>query len=260
MSTRIGGFTNILILAFIVLFAVSKQEAHCINDTTQVVSNVDYEIINNNMVITYDLMDTISEHAYFVSIKIKNVKNETITAQTVKGDIYKMVRPGPNKMVIWEISKDYPEFYDSISVSVIASRYLEPPLYNKLIKATIFPGLSTFQETRNKSYLLLGAAGYGSMGLSLYYELKALNNYKLYLKSNNIAERNEYYTIANKKRRLSNYFLYSGIFLWATNYTIVILTHNRDDKKYMGKIKENLSVNFEIRENTYWLFSYTYQF
>src|SRR5690606_23177511 len=86
----------------------------------QVVSNVNWELVDNEqIVITYDLSKQ-GTYIYFdVSVKAM-VDNKAINATALSGDIGNFIKVGKGKRIIWNMFQDITELNGELTIEVLA--------------------------------------------------------------------------------------------------------------------------------------------
>lgn len=80
-----------------------------LNSFSQVIENVDFNLIDNKIVIYYDLLDCDSKYTYEVDIRFVDDRGNTIIPRNLTGD-YGRVSCGRNKKVEWDLFQQVNEF------------------------------------------------------------------------------------------------------------------------------------------------------
>jgi hypothetical protein len=228
--------------------------------TNLTISNIDFNLYEDQVIINYDLTDTLDNCECYIEMEVYNSMNEPINAKTIKGDVNKLVEPGKDKFIIWEIKEDYPDFNDSIFITIIALKYDQTDLGKDLLLSTIYPGLTQYRENKKKSFLILGLTGYGLLCSSFLLEKMAMDDYNKYKNLEAASERDVYFNKALHKRKMSNSLLYSGLATWAINYGFVIYKHRTGNKKLLLDNHTALKVNFQYNYSPGMAFTYSINF
>lgn len=84
---------------------------------SQKVENVDFNFVDEKIVIFYDLVDCDSKYLYEVSIKFIDDKGNTITPRILKGD-FGIVPCGVNKVAEWELFREVGQFEGNYKVII----------------------------------------------------------------------------------------------------------------------------------------------
>jgi hypothetical protein len=224
------------------------------------VTNVDFKLVENRIYIQYDLIDTVRSSKAYIELDIVNASGAKLNIKTVSGDVNRIVEPGNNKLIIWDIKKDYPEFKGNISVTVSAIQYIIPKLHKQLLHSTLLPGLGNYKVSNNKSWLIIGVVGYGLLGASITYEFLALKEYKLYEKATTTSKRNSFYNHAILYRETSNYLMISAAAVWTINYGLTYLNYRKSKNTYLNKVGEGLSLEIYPAISPALAISYSYRF
>ncbi len=208
------------------------------------VENIDFELINNKLIINYDIVNFNKGDKFYVWIEIFNSKDHEIIPRYVTGDVNLVVAGGRNKNIIWNIFKDQPEFNDEIYVKVSAIKYFS---YERLLLlSAIYPGLGNYKINKKKISWLIGGVAYGSLISSVIWEQIARTNYNNYKNELIPAERDELYDKAINRRNLSNALLIasSGIWIGRIGYTLW------EKSKYDKNLKKPYHPRFVIAYST----------
>ncbi len=81
----------------------------CTINYSQVIENVNYNVLDDQIDITYDLVSYKKGQKYNIVLKFVDDKGKTIIPVTVEGDIG-IVKGGLNKRIIWNVLNDIQEF------------------------------------------------------------------------------------------------------------------------------------------------------
>lgn len=143
--------------------------------SAQRVNNVRAQAKGNIVIISYDLLGTISGQLYTVSVYSSHNGMAAPLTQ-VKGEIGENIKPGPNKIIEWGSKKELSNFAGDVSLEVRATLTFSPirftaPQRNSLHK-------------RGKSYKItwLGAIANENLQLELFndtarvFEINRTNN------------------------------------------------------------------------------------
>lgn len=81
---------------------------------SQKVTNVDFNVVGKDIVITYDLDKTAN-----VTIAVSAVGNVWYYPKSMTGDVGQKIKAGKQKKVIWNVTKDHEEFiFESVRIKV----------------------------------------------------------------------------------------------------------------------------------------------
>ncbi|MEI6047854.1 MAG: hypothetical protein WCS03_03065 [Bacteroidota bacterium] len=205
-------------------------------DSKAVVSNVDFNLINEELVITYDIENSRPGELFLVKVNILTETGKAISAKSLKGDVGGNVSGGLQKKIIWEISKDIAFLDDKISVEVEAVNQ-NPKLIHPVSKgialllSTVYPGLGSSKITLKGYHLIKGVAAYGSLAGSFLYQQKSDRSALDYDAAVTAADRDKYFAANHDQKQLSKILMYTAGAIWLIDYITVLASENRSQKK-----------------------------
>jgi hypothetical protein len=205
-------------------------------DSKAVVSNVDFNLVNDELEITYDILNSSPGELFQVSAGILNESGKPINAKSFKGDIGENISGGTQKKIVWEISKDIGFLDDKIFVEIVAVN--QNPAIIKPVKkgtallmSTIYPGLGSSRITFKQYHLLKGVAAYGTLAGSFLYKRKASQSSLDYENAVTAADRDKYFSANHNQKQLSDVLLYTSAAIWIVDYVTILTCQNRSAKK-----------------------------
>lgn len=211
------------------------------------IQNIDFKLVNDKLVITYDLTNANSKEKFNISVKIHTVTGKEIDAQAFSGDVNSDVSGGYKKKIIWDIEKDIAYIEDEIIVRVLAE--LQNPKIIKptskgtaLLLSTLYPGWGSAKITQKKAHVLKGLLAYGCVAGAVLYDYKAYDNYEKYKNSFDIEESDKFFEDAEKQHKLSEAFLYGAIAVWSLEYLNILLAKNRT--RTTAGLNNNISIDY----------------
>jgi hypothetical protein len=142
---------------------------------SQRVANVRAQAKGNIVMITYDLLGTISGQLYTIAIYSSH-DGMAKPLTHVKGDIGTNIKPGQNKFIEWGVKKELLNFDDEVTLEVRATLTFSPMRFTSPQKNEL--------HKRGKSYKLtwLGAVANENLQIELFndtsrvYEINRTNN------------------------------------------------------------------------------------
>jgi len=184
------------------------------------------------VLITYDLVNTRFFEKFTVTLKVYNTKGEEIPAVSTTGDIGENISRDGKKRITWNIHNDLERLDDNIYVLVEAelkkARVIEPisrPM--GLVYSTLYPGYGGYRITRNKIHLVKGIAGYGLIGSSIMMRVKASGSYDNYKFETDLDKRDEYYQKVESQLLTSNLLLAGAGLIWISDYLTVLFAEDK---------------------------------
>jgi hypothetical protein len=220
-----------IIIQIIGLLAIVLFSGTTMAQSKAKVENVDFNLENENLIITYDIVKSKASQTFNVSVTITTTKGKKIPANALSGDIGPGVHGGDGKKIIWDLNKDNVYIDDEIVVEV----FIEPEtatVQNKtktgetvkrvsvggaLWRSLIFPGWGNHAAKGRGAQWLLGVAGYGCVGSAIYFNNKSYNTYEDYLNSDDYEERNSLYDDAEAYYNNQKIFMLTAATIWVAD-------------------------------------------
>ena len=194
------------------------------------IKNVDFELVNNKVIITYDIVKHRSEEMYKIWIKVYTAQENELKSAAVTGAVGENVAGGNHKKIVWDPKEDGVYLYNDIYIQVFASsmssdqEVSETSMNKWLMLSALYPGVGNAKMRSNKLWLGAGALGYGCMIGSALLNSKASASYNNYLVSQDITERNNLYNDADSQKQLSTILFVSGAVIWAADLIVFYLS------------------------------------
>ncbi len=98
----------------------------CLGQTIEV-SDPRLELRDNNIHITYDILNSDPSDEFTVSMQITDATGQVVPANALTGDIGDMVKGGSNKHIVWDLTADKIVMNSKIYVKILA-KAVAPPL------------------------------------------------------------------------------------------------------------------------------------
>ncbi len=227
------------LLVFLGLFfpnIICSLLSQIIVDTKAEVSNVDFNLINNELIITYDLLNAKSNEKFIISVNISTESGKLINSKTFKGDVGENITAGYSKKIIWSISDDIVYLDDKIFVEVTAThqnpKIIQPTSKSKaILLSTLFPGYGSAKTTLKTYHLIKGIAGYGCVVGYVSYKNKSDKSFSDYQSANTTSERDKFYNLSISEKQTSKALLYTGTGMWLLDYATILISENRSHRK-----------------------------
>ncbi|MFC2137117.1 hypothetical protein ACFLTE_02975 [Bacteroidota bacterium] len=161
------------IISIIFLLIISVLNLNAQYGTNAQITNIDFQLINEKIIITYDLIYAKPNDLFDIEVNIYNSTGYRVEAQSVEGS-FTDVKRGKKKQIIWYISEDYNNFEDNIYVELTARHKNYKPInrvtrIEALAKSTLYPGWGSANTTLKKSNYAKGVLGYGFVATSLFF-------------------------------------------------------------------------------------------
>lgn len=219
--------TSIFIFALLFLFLTNIS---CFAQTTVKISKPRLELIDNNINIFYNILNSSQTDKFKIWIEITDSIGNRIDAQSLIGDIGENVSGGSNKKITWDIKADSIYLDAGIYIQVNAE-VLTPaetveigkPVKRinrggSIFRSIVFPGWGLSVINKGKPHWLKGLACYGCIAASIIYNKKAISSYDDYLNTYNLQDIDEFYNNSVKEDNLSEIFGYAAIGIWVIDF------------------------------------------
>ena len=213
------------------------------------IQNVDFELVNEQLIITYDLVNTKPKEKFNISVNIFTVAGKEIDAHAFSGDVNSDVSGvyTHKKKIIWDIQKDIAYIEDEIIVRVLAElqnpKIIGPTSKGAaLLLSTFYPGWGSAKITRKNAHVLKGLLAYGCVAGAVLYDYKAYDNYEKYKNTFDINESAKLFEDAENQYKLSDAFLYGAVALWSLEYLNILFTKNRTITT--AGLNNNISIDY----------------
>jgi len=237
----------VVFIFFILLINCKNLFSQIIVESKAKIQNVDFELVNDQLVITYNLVNTKPREKFNISVNIFTVAGKEIDAQAFSGDVNSDVSGGFKKKIIWDIQKDIAYLEDEIIVRVLAE--LQNPKIigptskgTALLLSTLYPGWGSSKITQKKAHALKGLLAYGCVAGAVLYDYKAYDNYEKYKNTFDIEESDKLFEDAEDQRLISEVFLYSAVAVWSLEYLNILLAKNRT--RTTAGLNNNISIDY----------------
>jgi len=209
----------------IALFLLTAISGHAQKTKAQI-KNVDFELVNNKVIITYDIIKHQYSEMFKIWVKVYTAQENELKAKALTGSVGENVAGGNKKKIIWDVNKDGVHLNNDIYVEVLASPMggaessasLEEFSMGKwLLLSSVYPGLGNAKLHSKKAWWVTGAVTYGCIAASVIFNSQSYNKYNDYLVSSDIDQRSSLYDAAVKNKNLSIVFISAAATIWAAD-------------------------------------------
>ena len=232
------------ITVLLILFCFSLFSVNGFGQTEARIINIDFNLVGEDIVITYDIVNYTPGEKFDISIEIITESGKKLNARSLTGDVGSNIIGGSKKQVTWDFKKDNITLTEGIYVEVIAKSLLviekpEPPKRKSLggafVKSLFFPGWGN-TSISGGPYWLFGFAGYGCVAGSVLMNKQGYQSLEDYKVSLDVNERDQLFSDAESKNQLSSILMIGAGAIWVTDITILL-------------IKGNKTQNFSYKQN-----------
>jgi len=231
------------LLLFVNLFNIHPD--YCKAQDVQI-ETTNLAIVDKKLEISYEFVKSKKKHRFDIWLEITTASGKEIIARALSGDIGDNLSGGKNKKIIWDYNADGIVLNEKINVKVKAmvSTFAGAVNTSKvLIQSVALPGwgLSTIEP--KKPYWILGAAGYATLGASLYLRSSYKSNYNSYEKETDQATSDDLYDKIQKQKSLSSVFAISTIGIWSVGIIWTALKANKNNSS-LSELNKNQKIQF----------------
>ena len=226
----------LFVLTLLSFFILNSKEA--LAQSKAEIRSVDFIMLNNEMVISYDIVRTKPDDLFNVSVQIKSKSGKVFNPVTLSGDIGDNVHGGIGKKVYWKVVEDNVSIDDMIYVEVTATLLNETQLIVKkqkpgiyVLKSVIFPGWGNYYINRKGANWLMGVAAYGCVAGAIVLNRVNASQYNTYLNEFDIAKRNQLYSKINNRQILTISLISAAGTIWLTDFIYTWIQGVRFNKK-----------------------------
>ena len=236
-------FQKLVIVAAFVLTAstvFSQQNAE--------IRNVDFNLQNNKLVITYDIAKAKSSDMFSISLLIKSKSGSVLYPKSLTGDFGDNISGGNGKKVIWDVLKDNAYLDDDISVEITAIQTNKPVVVEKktvtpkkstgktsvgicVLKSVVFPGWGNYSINKKKTNWLIGTAAYGCAVGAFVLNRVNISKYDSYLSQYDVDTRNSDYNSIKTQHAISIGLLAAAGTIWLTDIVCTWVQASKYKKK-----------------------------
>ena len=199
------------------------------------ISNIDFNLIGENIVITYDIVNYAPGEKFDIAIEIITESGKKLDARSLTGDVGMNITGGNGKTVTWDFKNDNIQITEAIYIEVNAESRLviekpKPPgkksMGGAFVKSLMFPGWGN-TSISGGPYWLFGFAGYGCVAGSVFYNMQSYQSLEDYKGSLNMDDRDQLYSDAESQNQLSTILMVGAAAIWVTDITILLVKGNK---------------------------------
>lgn len=208
------------------------------------IKSVDFIMLNNEMIISYDIIKSKPEDLFKVSVQIKSKSGKVFNPVSISGDIGDNIPGGTGKKVYWMVLNDNFSIDDEIYVEVTATLSNNTRLIIKkqktgiyVLKSVIFPGWGNYAINRKGANWLMGVAAYGCVAGAIVLNRLNTPHYSTYLNEYDISKRNQLYKAIHNQQIVTISLISAAGTIWLTDFIFTWIQgskFNNKDKVSLG--------------------------
>lgn len=239
--------TSISLLALLCVPGIFAQEPAQI-------SAPDLELKGNNILITYDILNSTRRDLFDIWIEVTDTAGNKIVAESLTGDVGENVKGGSHREIVWDLGADgifldagifiqvYGERLTPLGSDLVLEKEIRINPYKTIGQTLAFPGWGMAGMGKSKLHLLKGVAGYGCLAATIVYNRLGISNYDLYQTTEDLSEVDNYYNKAVLQDNLSHAFAYTAIAIWVAEltWTSVVLANIKKQEK--ERVAERINI------------------
>jgi hypothetical protein len=263
--------TKIYIIIACIIGCMSQTMV--LHSQTSEVRNIDFNLINDKIVITYDIVNFKPGELFNVTVTIETASGLKTIPSTVTGDIGLGIAGGTGKKVEWDYKADNFQSTEELYVNVLAisnfiNKAQEEPItkYKEIkgkrrvsiggaiVRSIFLPGAGITAAKGGGAYWLTGILAYGCAGGAYYFNMQASDNYDKYKKELiDWNKRDKYFKDSKTQKDLSNNLGIAAAVIWGGDmlWTILAAATSRDNRlTQLDNRKWNVSYTYDPRSQT----------
>jgi hypothetical protein len=246
-------------------------------------------LVNDTLIIQYGFVGSKPWDVFNVRLEITDSAGKAISARSFSGDIGDSIYGGQQKIILWNMAADNIFISQNLYVEVVSEKldaiempvagplrsdslegqaadYGEPKMIksgmnekeettpdykkNNVLLSAVIPGWGLTRLSNGKPYWLIGVAGFGCIGASVYLNRQAVANYDSYKKSLVLEESADYFSTAEQQYLISNILGCSAIAIWVVDLGITALRAQKVRNSITGRNLSRLSVGSGYQSTT----------
>ena len=225
MGTLVSSRTSLVSFCMIITLLLASATS-VFAQSKALVKNVNFELVNNELIITYDITKHKPAEMFKVWMKVYTAQENELKSESASGAIGENVAGGDHKKIIWNPKNDNVFLDNDIYIQILATSTSgggggsDVSTGKWLAISALYPGAGNAKVSSNKVWLAAGALGYGCMVGSVLMNGKASKSYDNYLLSQDASTRNNFYNDADSQKQLSTILFVSGAVIWAADLII----------------------------------------
>jgi len=220
---------HLFLLAFLLFAAVHLQA-----QSKAEIQNVDFSMIANKLVVTYDIAKSGKGETFKVSMLIKTSSGKTIYPKALAGDINENVSGGTGKRIEWDMLKDLAFLDEEIKVFLTVEPQKAPVMVlkktdvkNPVLHSLIFPGWGNWQITAHKSYFILGGAAWSFAAGAFIMNQVNIGKYNDYLNTKTEKLRNIRYSTVETNNKITIGLIAAAGTIWIGDLVLTLVQKNK---------------------------------
>ena len=212
-------------------------------DTKARFENIDFYVVDEKIVVSYDLVKTSPQETFEVSLEFVNENNEIIVPATVEGDVGYNIKGGKAKKIYWDVFSDMDEITGEIKprLNIISVDRIYGGPANALY-SVIVPGLGDYKTAPSSEMIIKPyyrtIAAYGLVGYGIYERINSNKKYDDYENSTNRSEFDDLYSQANSANHRAQIAMGLGLAAWTFDVVWVIVKGAKNNKENKYKFQD----------------------
>ena len=228
---------EILLISCLLISAFLYKGNNVSGQSVAEINNIRFIAQNDTLIVTYDIDKAVRKELFDVSLIITTSSGKLIRPRAVSGDVGPNVPGGKEKKIYWDLNRDQIFLNEGIEVEIEAVALGIPVKFvsrgKALLLSTFIPGFGITKLNRGGPFWLMAVATYGAAAGSVVFYYLADDNFKKYLSSTDIDERNTLHSKVETQNTVSDVLMYTAGAVWLGNM-IWTLAHPNKTKQAKG--------------------------
>lgn len=218
-------------LLFITLIVSMLMQKTVFSQSTAEIQNISFKTQNDTLIVIYDIENADRKELFDISLVITTASGKLIRPRSVSGDVGASITGGKGKAIYWDANRDQIFLNEGIEVEIEAVALGIPEKFvsrgKALLLSTFVPGLGISKLNKGGPYWIMAVASYGAAVGSVVFYYLADDNFKKYLESMDIDERNTLHSKAESQNTISDILMYSAGAVWLGNMIWTLVQPNK---------------------------------
>jgi hypothetical protein len=195
------------------------------------IQNVQFVARNDTLIVTYDIEKAQRKELFDVTLIVTTASGKLIRPRAVSGDVGSVVTAGKGKTIFWDLNRDQIYLNEGIQVEIEAIALGIPEKFvsrgKALLISAVVPGLGITRLHKGGAYWMMAVIVYGSSAGSAIFYAMADHNFRKYLSSADIDERNTLHSRVMTQNTVSDVLLYTAGAVWLGNMIWTLVQPNK---------------------------------
>lgn len=218
-------------------------ESPCTAQSGSSITNPVIELRDNQIHITYDILNSDSADFYNVRLEITDSAGHVIDAKTLSGDIGEQVNGGNDKQIIWGFQSDNVNIEGDLYIQIYAVVDRKEFTRTSLVLQSLaFPGLG-LSRLDGRPHWIRGVAGYGCIAGSVVLNRMAISTYDDYQSPGSAENAGDLLEKATRQDNISEVLAFAAVGIWITDMVWTLIGTSGMNDQGRSSQREGITVH-----------------